>query len=463
MTAPAQARRGPLKQTFLQREALDAARVKKNAPLVVNFARPWLYPKQTEFLYNEARYSIVEAATKTGKTVGCLIWLIEQAAILGGQNRNFWWVAPIFGQADIAFRRAKRVIPEGMARFNNMDRTIELINGSVIWFKSAVDPDRLYGEDVYAAVLDEATRMRSAAFVAVRSTLTATRGKMRIIGNVKGRKNWVFKLARKAEQAIREGRYSTYYYAKLTAYDAVDAGLYSMEEIEDAKETLPEEAFKELYLAEASEDGANPFGIRAIRSCFGPIEGNDVQTVAAVGVDLGKHQDHTVIHALNENGSTAFWRRFPLGMTYNDQFAHIKDLIARWPNAYWLIDSTGNQDPLVERWQESAEVSGQVDGFVFTSGSKQKIMEGLALTIQQSAISFPSEGEYATIAHELENFEFTYSARGAVMYAAAEGFHDDAVCALAMANEALRIRPPHLARALSFRPFGTARVSPYSV
>jgi len=51
---------------------------------------------------------------------------------------------------------------------------------------------------------------------------------VRIIGNVKGRKNWAYKLARKAESG--EPGMS---YQKITAYDVIDAGILSEDEIED--------------------------------------------------------------------------------------------------------------------------------------------------------------------------------------------------------------------------------------
>jgi hypothetical protein len=69
----------------------------------------------------------------------------------------------------------------------------------MVAFKSAEKPDNLYGDDVYAVVIDEASRVRQESWHAVRSTLTATRGPVRIIGNIKGRKNWFYDLARKAE------------------------------------------------------------------------------------------------------------------------------------------------------------------------------------------------------------------------------------------------------------------------
>lgn len=57
-------------------------------------------------------------------------------------------------------------------------------------------------------------------------------------------------------------------YTKITALDAVNAGVLDEEEIEDARRTLPEAVYRELYLAEPSDDGGNPFGIVAIGDCI---------------------------------------------------------------------------------------------------------------------------------------------------------------------------------------------------
>jgi hypothetical protein len=127
-----------------------------------------------------------------------MAWLMEQA-VLGKPGHNFWWVAPIFAQAKIPFRRMKRGLPQGVYVANEQEMTLTLANGAILAFKGADNPDSLYGEDVFAAVIDEATRCKEEAWHAIRSTLTATRGPIRIIGNVKGRKNWAYKLARKAE------------------------------------------------------------------------------------------------------------------------------------------------------------------------------------------------------------------------------------------------------------------------
>jgi hypothetical protein len=91
-----------------------------------------------------------------------------------------------------------------------------------------------------------------------------------------------------------------------------------------------------------------------------------------------------------------------------------------------LVDSTGVGDPILEALRK--EGRSNFEGYNFTSASKQKLMEGLAVAVQQSRIRIP-EG---IIVNELEAFEFTYSERG-VRYSAPPGMHDDCVCALSLA------------------------------
>jgi len=223
----------------------------------ISYIRPYLYTKQKAFVDSIYRYTVVEASTKSGKTIGCLVWIFEKA-LQGKLGDNCWWVAPVYQQSKIAFRRLKRFIKTSypyFAKFNESELRIVLLNGVVIQFKSGENPDNLYGDDVIGCVIDEATRCKKEVFYAIRSTLTKTKGKLKIIGNVKGRDNWVWELARKAEKKENPN----WEHFKLTALDAVEGKVFSMEELEDARATLPDEIFNELYMAEAFDDRGKPF------------------------------------------------------------------------------------------------------------------------------------------------------------------------------------------------------------
>lgn len=386
------------------------------------YTRPLLYPKQEQAIFNPAdvngklaRFSFIEAATKTGKTVGCIAWLFEQAVFdKSGSGHNYWWIAPVYKQAEIAYSRMKRAYPAGTFTTNDGDLTLTLTrNGAVIWFKSGEKPDNLYGEDVYAAVIDEASRMREESWFAIRSTVTATRGPIRFIGNVKGRRNWFYALARRAQS----GEPGMAFY-KIVAADAVAAGVLADEEIANAKRDLPEQVFRELYLAEPSDDGGNPFGIAAIARCVAPISAGPPKVW---GWDLAKSQDWTVGIALNEYGRVCKFERWQ-GIPWDDTINRIRTMTGRVPA---LVDSTGLGDPIVEMLQKGAR---NYEGYGFTAPSKQKLMEGLSVAIQGGAVSVID----GPMRQELEDFEYEYTRTG-VRYTAPEGFHDDCVCALALA------------------------------
>lgn len=299
---------------------------------------------------------------------------------------------------------------------HDSDLYISLWNGSKIWFKGSDNADSLFGDDVYAAVIDEATRCREDAWIAVRSTLTATKGPVRIIGNVKGRRNWAYLLARMAEGGAPDMAYH-----KLTAYDAVEGGVLDHEEIEAAKRILPDHVFRELYLAEPSDDGGNPFGIQAITDCTGQLSG---QPAVVFGVDLAKSVDFTAVIGLDDEGRVSVCERWQ-GTDWKTTIEKIGELIGECPT---LVDSTGVGDPVVEELQR---YSPFVEGFKFSSTSKQQLMEGLAQIISKRELTFPDNW----LRTELDIFEFEHSRTG-VKYSAPQGQHDDGVCALALAVRA---------------------------
>jgi hypothetical protein len=384
----------------------------------IGYVRSEMTDLQLEGIFNSARYGVIEASTKSGKTHGCIVWIAEQAILYGAENRNFWWVAPVSDQADIAFRRMKQALPQDKFVANESRKFIKLWNGAYIWFKSADKPDSLYGEDVYACVVDEATRCKDDSWHALRSTLTATKGPVRIIGNVKGRANWMYKIARLAQG----GDHPDMHYVKITAYDAAEAGVIEYEEIENAKMIYPELVFRELYLAEPGDDGGNPFGITAIGACIAPMTDNPP---VAFGWDVAKYNNYTVGIGLDRQGHTCRFHRFQ-----NNWEETIPKMVAFTQGTPAMIDSTGSGDQLLERLR--AQGNTNFTGYVFGGWrSKQDIMLGLAVAIQNREITFPD----GPIVDELEAFEYQVVANSdRVLYAAPKGVHDDCVDALAMAT-----------------------------
>lgn len=386
----------------------------------IEYSRPWLATYQKQIIDCPSRYTVTEANTKSGKTTSHIIWGLEESLKLQ-YNQRIWWVAPVYQQAEIAFSRMRAQISnKSFFKVNETKLRLTLPTGAIIEFKSAEKPDNLYGEDVYAAIFDEFPRAREEAWTALRTTLTATKGRCKFIGNVKGKKNWGYRLGAKARAG--EPGYS---YFKITAHDSVREGILSQEEINQAQRDLPEHAFKELYLAEALEDGANPFGYQFIQKQIRPISKNPP---VVFGIDLAKSVDWTVVIGLDRQRQVCLFERWQ--SDWGQTRRRIIDLVGSKP-AY--VDSTGVGDPIVE---DVKRVCPGVEGYFFTSTSKQQIMEGLAHSVQKGEISVLD----GIMREEMEAFEFEYSRTG-VKYRAPDGFHDDTVCALALADAKFKNKP----------------------
>lgn len=379
------------------------------------YERAELYRKQELAFFSDARYSFTEASTKSGKTTGALIWLTEQAVLEGGVGDNYWWVSPVSRQARIAYERMQRYLPKGLSTSTQNPMRHKLFNGAYIEFKSADKADSLFGDDVRAAVIDEASRTKDQTFEAVRSTLTATGGKLRAIGNVKGKKNWAYRLGHSAKRGnLFNGEYHV-----ITALDAVEAGIFDRAEFDDAKMILPQAIFDELYMCIPNEDGSNPFGLNHIKEIT--MEDMSHGDPVVWGWDLAKYVDWTVGIALDRHGQVCRFERFQ--KDWRTTKLDILELVKRTP---CLIDSTGVGDPIVEDLNRERS---NIEGYKFTSSSKQQLMEGLAVAIQQKLIQVPQ----GVIIDELKEFEFQYTRTGGVKYTAPDGFTDDCVMALSLA------------------------------
>ena len=183
---------------------------------------PWLYDKQAAFVYDSARLTCIEASTKSGKTHACIAWLLGQA-FQGEDGDEYWWVAPVSRQAKIAWKRMSKILrtwklPKNSWRATKKpDYIIELPTGATITFLTSEIPDNLYGENVSAIVVDEASRVSLEAWECLQSTIFSTSGPAKLIGNRHGTDNWFYRLCMEA----KKGEDDDLSYHILTCWDSV--------------------------------------------------------------------------------------------------------------------------------------------------------------------------------------------------------------------------------------------------
>ena len=375
-----------------------------------------LHPSQMTVDRALARFSVLEIGRRWGKTTYGKV-KAQRAAI---NRRKVGWFAPTYKYLADPMRDIERALAPVTARMDRVEKRLELVTRGVIDFWSLEDIDAGRGRDYDLIVVDEAGFVphllewwRNAA----RPTLSDRKGTALFLGTPKGTGDF-HRLFTEAEGdttgTMRAFRIGT------RQNPHIDP-----DEVEAARRTLPPEVFAQEYEGVPAEDGGNPFGLDAIRASIGEMSKRPVE---CFGVDLAKSQDYTVAVGLDSDGAVAHLDRWqaPWSVTRERLAALIKDRPAQ-------IDSTGVGDPIVE---DLRKVCKRVEGFKFTSPSKQQLMEGLQIAVQNRDIRIPD----GWLRAELESFGYRYSGR-TVSYEATAG-HDDGVCALALAVHARRQRKP---------------------
>jgi hypothetical protein len=369
---------------------------------IVTLSHPHL--SQQRVIDEAARFNVLCCGRRWGKSA-LAVNLLSECAI-GGQPAGYF--TPTYKLLDGTYTACIEAL-EPIIKRKNEHQFIELITGGRIEFWSLENEMAGRSRKYKVAIIDEGAftpNLWKRWTEGIRPTLTDLKGDAWFLSTPRG-KNDFYKLwmrHRQGEANWMSWQMSTY------TNPYIDP-----REIDDARHDLPADAFSQEYLAEFNDNVSNPFGIDFIKACTFPLS---TYPPICFGVYLAKSYDYTVITGLDKFGQVAYFDRFQHDWRTTTQ--RILDL----PNVPICIDATGVGNAIGEDIGRFRDV----DLFVFTSRSKQDLMEALAVGIQQRKISFP-EG---VITDELNNFEYVYTANG-VRYSAPTGLHDDCVCALALA------------------------------
>ena len=342
--------------------------------------------------------------------------MILQYAI-ENNNSISWWVAPVYNQSEIAFRRCQQFLSQYKVpcKINKSEKSILFENGSYIWFKSGDKEDSLRGESVNFMVIDEmGVIKRDAWMYSLRGTITATKAQVIFIGTPKG-KNLFYELALKGLDPKEKDWIYFNFPSNISKY-------FDEKEWNDVQK-LPERVFQQEYQAIFIDDGGEVF--RGVRDCIrGDFEEPVTKKHYFMGVDLAKSHDYTVIIVLDDRGHLVYYDRFN-DIAWTIQKKRIIT-IAEHYNAAVLIDSTGLGDPILD----DLSLHINVEGYKFSNISKRQLIENLSIGIERGQISFP---EIIELINELSIFTFDQTTQGNIRYNAPSGMHDDTVIALALA------------------------------
>ena len=195
---------------------------------------------QSEVYSDPSRFKMLCSGRRFGKTHLCLVQLIVWAAMKSGTLN--WYIAPTYKSAkQIAWRQLKAMVPKELfAAKNEVDLSIELVNGSRIELKGGESADNLRGASLSNVVLDEAAYIPQDAWeMVIRPALADQRGSAFFISTPAGYNHF----HEMWEQAADLEDWQTF------SYSTIEGGNVPPEEVELARRTLDERTFKQEFLA----------------------------------------------------------------------------------------------------------------------------------------------------------------------------------------------------------------------
>lgn len=385
-----------------------------------------VHPGQAQFLDSAARFRILACGRRWGKTEACAIEA-RDALFEGGPKYLTWWVSPTYQQSEIGFRKFRKQFPEELvADVNRTKRRITTVFDNAIAFKSADQPDNLRGEGVDLLIIDEAAEVSQYAWEnALRPTLTdSSTSRMVAISTPQGR-NWFHRLYERGQS----GDWPDY---QSWNFPSTENPFISHDDVEDARRTLPDRVFRQEYGAEFVDESGGVFTDLDDRLFTAdtslPIPPSDAEPPFTTGVDFARHQDWRVTVTLDATGQLVHFDRNQHEAWPQIQ-ADIETVAARYEG---IVNVDASRDNKIV--SDLADAGVTVDPVTFSPKRKRELIENLVVRIENGELSAP---EVPQLRHELQLFEYDVTPQGNVRYQAPEGFHDDAVDALALAASGL--------------------------
>jgi hypothetical protein len=328
------------------------------------------------------------------------------------------------------------------ARKLEQEKRIELKTGGSLDFWSLESEGAGRGRKYRRIIIDEAaqySRLETAFTEDIRPTLTDLRGDAWFLSTPRGRNAFwrFFQLGRSADHP----EWASWQFPS-SANPFLPPG-----EVEAARKGMPERAYAQEYAALFIEESGLVF-----RKVLDAIDRGRVETpiitdhrlAFALGVDVARHHDWTVLTILTSSGTQVYFERFKeiswpriiaaiehatkvMGEQANKRLERVPGAIpikVKRPDV--ILDTTGVGDVVYDALRSR---NIYTIPYTFTHASKQRLIDNLAMQLENGAIRLMDIPEQE---NELLSYEYSKTPAGNTVMGAPPGSHDDCVCALAL-------------------------------
>lgn len=313
---------------------------------------------------------------------------------------------------------------------------IELINDSIIVFKSAEQKDNLRGYTFNGILcIDEAAYISDEVYSIIRPTTDVWQAPILMVSTPKFRMGFFF-------DTYQMGHLEKYK-DKITSYDLCKfdtSALLPKDTLELYRQISPKNIFITEYLGEFLDSESIVFG--DFKECIN----NDYKPYNElyIGIDWGSGvgADSTVISAINEHNEQVFLLRFN-NKTALQQIDYIVEYLEGFNGKvkHILAECNGLGKPLCDNLKAKLKSSTlhkvPMTEWSTTNANKIELINKLQVAFEQRKIQI-LDNEQQTA--ELSMYEAKVKENGTITYNAPAGANDDTVMALMFAMESKRMK-----------------------
>ena len=375
-----------------------------------------------EFVKTETKFGIVVSSRQWGKSLlavnSLLYWILNNPKSKSG------WISPIYKQCRKVFDELVEATKDIVVSANKAELTIEYINGSSIQFLSAERPDSIRGFSFHYLVVDESAFLKQDAFdQAILPTLSALGKKCLLISTPKGKNwfyNWYLKGLDNRDDVISFKGYAT------------DNPFVDQQFIIEAKQSMPPSVFKQEFEAEFTDDGNDVFKNLEHVSIISRWREPQTTNRYYIGIDPALSGDYSVLSIMDDMGRVCFISR-QTNTTFQSLAGEYNRIIGRYAPRSIAIETNGLGIGLYELIDSRNKVNWKT-----TNDNKAKGIQNLIYDIENSEIELPSRDFMPECWDEFSAFSYSQSPTGKLVFSAPNGYHDDIVMSIMLANEQRR-------------------------
>jgi len=391
-------------------------------PKQIEVILPELHPEQQRIVDEASRFNVLACGRRFGKTMLGVDLLVDKA-IDGGM---VGWFSPTYRMLNEVWKAIHETTRPLHSRVSLQEHRIELITDGVIdcWSLDAYDSVR--GRKYHRVIIDEAAMvpdLGDAWQAAIRPTLTDYRGDAFFLSTPKGINFFHECYSRGIDQTQDEWQA---WHAPTTANPYIDPA-----EVEAARVELPEQVFRQEYLAEFLQNEGAVF--RNIDACLSPDTGDHKGHRLFAGVDWGQQNDFTAISIICGTCKREVELDRFNKIEWAFQRARLKAALDRWRVQAIIAETNSIGQPNLEALVREGL---PVRGFETTASSKPPLIQSLALALERVECQWLPDpvGRVELLSYEAKRNATT----GRVSYSAPSGGHDDTVMARALAWECVQ-------------------------